>query len=140
MDYPMTYCVVMFSLLGGVLLKKMIRKYYLSFFYVITFIFSFLLLMLHFVFQSVGKYSVSFTQLSPALAVVFLSIILKDRKTIKNIKSHFLLDKNFVKWVLPSIAIPGLCVIVSSFICNREHCIWCSVFINIKCGEKFIFL
>lgn len=95
---------------------KLIHKHYLKSFYIITLIFSFLLLILHFVFQSVGKYSLSFTQLSPALAVVFISMILKDKLIIQDIKKHFLIDKNFVKWVIPAIAIPSICIIVSSFI------------------------
>lgn len=95
---------------------KTIRKYYLRSFYIITFIFSFLLLILHFVFQSVGKYSLSFTQLSPALAVVFISLILKDKKIINDIKSQFIIDKTLLNWVIPTIAIPSVCIIISSFV------------------------
>lgn len=97
-------------------MEKIIRKYYLRSFYIITFICSFFLLILHFIFQSVGKYSVSFTQLSPTLAVVFISLILKDKTIIKDIKNHFLIDKNFVKWVIPTMAIPSICIVASGFI------------------------
>jgi CAAX amino terminal protease family. len=97
-------------------MKKIIEKYYLSSFYIITFIFAIPLLMLHFIFQSVGKYSVSFTQLSPAFAVVFISIILKDRTDLRYIKSRLHFDLSIVKWVIPVIAIPGICIAVSGFI------------------------
>ncbi len=97
-------------------MEKAIRKYYLRSFYIITLIFSFLLLLLHFIFPNVGHYSVSFTQLSPAFAVVFISLILKDTTIIKDIKNRHIIDKNFVKWVIPTIAIPSICIIVSSFI------------------------
>lgn len=97
-------------------MEKIIRKYYLRSFYIITFIFSILLFTLHLVFQSVGKYSVSFTQLSPGLAVVFISLVLKDKTIIIDIKNNFRINKIDTKWILPAIAIPGVCIIVSSFI------------------------
>lgn len=93
-----------------------IRKYYLRSFYIITLIFSFLLLILHFVFQSVGEYSVSFTQLSPAFSVVFISLILKDKTIINDIKRHFLIDKTFVKLLIPTIAIPSISILISGII------------------------
>lgn len=95
---------------------KTIRKYYLRSYTIITFIFSILLLPLHFVFQSAGKYSISFTQLSPAFAVVFISLILKDKTSINDIKNHFRMNKKVVKWVIPAIAIPGIMIVISSFI------------------------
>lgn len=97
-------------------MEKIIRKYYLRSFYIFTLIFSILLLTLHFIFQSVGKYSVSFTQLSPALAVVFISFILKDKKIINDVKNHFHINKIVVKCMIPTIAIPSICIGVSSFI------------------------
>lgn len=97
-------------------MKKIIRKHKSTSFYIITFIFSILLLTLHFVFQSVGKYSVSFTQLAPALAVVFIWLILKDKTIISDIKKQFLVNKTAVKWMIPAIAVPGICIIVSSLI------------------------
>lgn len=97
-------------------MEKIIRKYYLRSFYIITFIFSILLFTLHFVFQSAAKYSISFTQLSPAIAVVFISLILKDKTSINDIKNHFYINKIVVKWMIPAIAIPGICIVVSSFI------------------------
>lgn len=97
-------------------MKKTIRKHYLTSFYIITLLFSILLLTLHFVFQSAGKYSVSFTQLSPALAVVFISLVLKDKTIIKEIKKHFRIDKVAVKWMIPAIAVPAICIVGSSFV------------------------
>ena len=97
-------------------MKKIIRSHYLTSFYIITLIFSILLLTLHFVFQSVGEYSVAFTQLAPALAVVFISLILKDKKIISDVKKQFHINTTAVKWVLPAIAVPGICIVVSSLI------------------------
>lgn len=97
-------------------MEKTILKYYLRSFYIITLVFSFLLLILHFIFQSVGKYSVSFTQLAPAFGVVFISLTLKDETIINDIKRHFFINRNFVKWLIPTIAIPSICIIVSSII------------------------
>jgi membrane protease YdiL (CAAX protease family) len=97
-------------------MDKIIRKNYIKSFYFITFIFSILLLTLHFVFQSAGNYSISFTQLSPALAVIFISLIIKDKTILIEIKNKFLLNKIVLKWLLPAIAIPGICIVVSSLI------------------------
>lgn len=97
-------------------MEKIIRKYYLRSFYIITLVFSALLLILHFIFKSAGEYSISFTQLSPALAVVFMSVILKDKTIIKDIKDHFHINKIVAKWLIPAIAIPGICIVASSFI------------------------
>ncbi|MFA5527757.1 MAG: type II CAAX endopeptidase family protein [Peptostreptococcales bacterium] len=97
-------------------MEKIVRKYYLRSFYIITLIFSILMLTLHFIFQSVGKYSVSFTQLSPTLAVVFISLILREKAIINNIKKHFHINTTVVKWLVPTIAIPSICIVVSSCI------------------------
>lgn len=97
-------------------MKELIRKHYLTSFYIITLLFSILLLTLHFVFESIGEYAVSFTQLSPALAVIFISIVLKDKTIINQIKKHFRIDKAAAKWMILAIAIPSICIIVSSFI------------------------
>lgn len=97
-------------------MEKIIRKYYLRSFYIIALIFSILLLPLHFVFPSVGKYSVSFTQLSPGLAVIFISMILKDKRITNDIKNHFHINKIVVKWMIATIAIPSICIAVSGFI------------------------
>lgn len=97
-------------------MEKIIRKYYLRSFYIITFIFSIVLFTLHLVFPSVGKYSVSFTQLSPAFAVVFISLILKDKSSINDISNHLYINKILLKWIIPAIAIPGLCIVISGII------------------------
>lgn len=81
-----------------------------------TFLFSILLLTLHFIFRSVGDYSVSFTQLAPVFAVVALSLLLKDKTIIRDIRNQFRVDKTAVKWLRPAIAVPAMCIIVSSFI------------------------
>lgn len=48
-----------------------------------------MLLTLHVVFQSVGKYGVSFTQLAPGLAVVFIALIMKDKTIINDRNVYF---------------------------------------------------
>lgn len=97
-------------------MKKLISKHYLKSFYVITLLFSIPLLALHFVFQDLGKYSVSLTQLAPALAVVAISIALRDRKIISDIGKKFFLDKTTLKWLIPVVLIPALCIVVSGLI------------------------
>jgi membrane protease YdiL (CAAX protease family) len=74
------------------------------------------LLTLHYVFQSAGDYSVSFTQLAPAFALAALIFLLKDKTIIKDIRNHFCVDKTVLKWLMPAIAVPALCIIFSSFI------------------------
>ena len=97
-------------------MEKLLRKYYLSSFYVITFLFSILLLTLHFIFRSAGNYSVSFTQLAPTLAVAALILLLKDKIIINDIRNHFRADKTVMKWLMPAIAVPAICIIMSSLI------------------------
>lgn len=77
-------------------MKKLIEKYYLSSFYIITLAFSMVLLTLHFVFKEIGKYSVSFTQFAPAFAVLFLVLILKDQSILLEIKSDSLWIHQFL--------------------------------------------
>lgn len=48
--------------------------------------------------------------------MVFISLILKDKTSINDIKNHFHINKIVVKWTIPAIAIPGICIVVSSFI------------------------
>lgn len=90
--------------------------HYISSFYITTFIFSFLLLTLHFVFKSVGNYSVSFTQLSPAFAVVFIALVLKDKTIFYEIKSRLCLKSPRIKWLIPAILIPAICIVASSLV------------------------
>lgn len=97
-------------------IKLVIQKYYITSFYIITFVFSILLLTLHFVFQSAGKYSVSFTQLAPAFAVISVSLILKDKSILPYIKSHLYFDLKDIKWIILVIAIPSISIAISSFI------------------------
>lgn len=75
-------------------MDKIIRKHYFKSFYIITLIFSFFLLLLHFLLPMVGNYSVSFTQWSPLLAVVFIALILKDKSIFNDIKKQITKNKN----------------------------------------------
>jgi len=97
-------------------MKKLIQKYYLSSFYIITLVFSMVLLTLHFQFKEVGKYAVSFTQFAPAFAVLFVSLILKDQSILLEIKKRFSLDSSVKKWLIPVIAIPSLSIAISGLI------------------------
>ena len=97
-------------------MKNFIKIHYLSSFYITTLIFSFLLLTLHFIFRSVGNYSVSFTQLSPAFAVVFIALISKDKTILSAIKNHLSFKGFNVKWIIPAILIPTICIVVSSLV------------------------
>lgn len=95
---------------------KIIRKYNLRTFYIITFIVSFLLLPLNFVFQSAGAYSVSFTQFAPALGVFLIALLLKDPTILQDLKNHLILNGTGLKWVIPAVAIPSSCILVTSLI------------------------
>lgn len=97
-------------------MKKLIRKYYLSSFYIITLVFSMVLLTLHFQFKEIGKYSVSFTQFAPAFAVLFVALILKDQSILLEIKKRFSFDSSMAKWLIPVIAIPGISIAISGLI------------------------
>ena len=97
-------------------MDKIIRKHYFKSFYIITLIFSFFLLLLHFLLPMVGNYSVSFTQWSPLLAVVFIALILKDKSIFNDIKKQIKKNKNNLKWLLPALMIPSVLIFISSII------------------------
>lgn len=97
-------------------MKKLIQKYYLSSFYVITFVFSMILLTLHFVFKEIGQYSVSFTQFAPAFAVLFVSLILRDQSIMLDIKKGFSIESSVLKWIIPVMAIPSISIMISSLV------------------------
>lgn len=105
-------------------MKTFIGKYYLISFYIFSLIFSLALLPLHFVFKNVGDYSVSFTQFSPTIAVLIISLMLKDKSIILNIKKHFRVDSLVIKWIIPAILIPGVCIFVSSYIMSFYEIIY----------------
>lgn len=48
--------------------------------------------------------------------MVFISLILKDKTSINDIKNHFHINKIVVMWTIPAIAIPSICIVVSNFI------------------------
>lgn len=97
-------------------MKSFIKRHYLSSFYITTFIFSFFLLTLHFVFKTVGNYSVSFTQLAPTFAVVFIAFVLKDKRILYEIKSRLSLQGSSVKWLIPSMILPAICIVTISLV------------------------
>lgn len=99
----------------GAFMEKIVRKYSLSAFYLLTLLLSAFLLPLHFIFQSAGEYALSFTQLSPALAVLLISFALRDKTIFSDIKSRFLLNRLTLKWALPALLIPFLCILISSW-------------------------
>ena len=97
-------------------MNKIIKKHYAGSFYIITFVLSFLLLTLHFVFKSVGNYSVSFTQLAPAMAVVLVAFISKDQRILPSIKSNLHWGRSNITWLIAAIVIPAICIMTSSFV------------------------
>ena len=97
-------------------MERVIRKYHLISFFIITLVFSMILLVLHFLFPSAGNYSVSFTQLSPAIAVGFISLVLKERDIIEKVRDKFFLNKAIIRWMLPAIVIPFILIAGSGMI------------------------
>ena len=112
-------------------MERIIRKYHLSSFFIITMVFSIVLFILHFIFPSAGNYSVSFTQLSPALTVGFISLVLNERNIIEKIKEKFFLNKSIIRWMIPAITIPFLLIAGSSMVLsffNVEFVPWTGSF------------
>jgi membrane protease YdiL (CAAX protease family) len=68
------------------------------------------------VFKSVGNYSVFFTQFAPVFAVAFIVILLKDKGIFYEIKNRFYLQGRSVKWLIPAIFIPVVCIVDSSLV------------------------
>lgn len=97
-------------------MERIIRKYHLTSFFISTMVFSILLFSLHLIFPTAGNYSISFTQLSPALAVGFISLVLKDRDIIEKIREKFYLNKSTIRWMIPAMTIPFLLIAGSSMI------------------------
>jgi len=79
-------------------------------------VFSILLFILHLIFPTAGNYSISFTQLSPAIAVGFISLVLNDRGIIEKIREKFSLNKSTIRWMIPAMMIPFLLIAGSSLI------------------------
>lgn len=104
----------------GVIMGEIISKYRLCSFYLATMIFSILLFVLHIVFPDVGKYSVSFTQLSPVLAVVFMAWVLKDREILGGIRRKLRLETLEIRWLIPAVAVPFICITISSAVLTLQ--------------------
>ena len=94
-------------------MKRAIERHSVATYFFITMILSGLLLPLHFIFQSVGNYSVSFTQFAPALAVVVLAVLMKDKVTIPRIIYSLRFHGDQIKWFGLAFLIPFICVAVS---------------------------
>lgn len=97
-------------------MKKLIQKYYLSSFYIITIVFSMILLTLHFVFREIGAYSVSFTQFAPAFSVLFVALVLKDQSILMEIKKRFSTNLCLKRWLISVIVIPSISIIICGII------------------------
>jgi len=53
--------------------------------------------------------------------------MLKSKEIIYDIKNKILIDKIFLKWVIPAISIPSVCIVGSSFImtyCRIDYVTW----------------
>lgn len=97
-------------------MQKIIKKFYLGSFYVITLLLSGLLLILHVVFKTAGRYSVSFPQLAPAFAVLVLAVILKDETELHKIKEYLSFRKISIEWIAVLLVLACVFIISSSLI------------------------
>lgn len=98
------------------MLNKTIREHYAGSYYIITFVLSFLFLTLHFVFKSVGNYSVSFTQLAPAGAVVLVAFLSKDKTILPSIRSNLRIGLSNMTWLIAATVVPAICIVTSSLV------------------------
>ncbi|HSP48348.1 MAG TPA: type II CAAX endopeptidase family protein [Clostridiaceae bacterium] len=78
--------------------------------------FSLIFLPLHFLFPGAGDFAVSFTQLGPLAAVLFLAFLLPDNGFLKQIRSSFSLRKVTWDWTALTIGLPGVMIAISAMI------------------------
>ena len=109
------------------MIKEMIQRHLVCTYYVITLVLSFFLLNFHFVFTTVGHYSVSFTQFAPGFAVLFIVVLLKDKVILHNMKHWFKMAKRSSERAIPFLFLPTILIISSSFflsILNIPYVSW----------------
>ncbi|WP_342431618.1 type II CAAX endopeptidase family protein [Neobacillus sp. FSL H8-0543] len=90
------------------------EKHRVASYFIITMLISVLLLPLHFVFQTVGNYSVSFTQFAPALAVGLFSVVTMGKIMMPRIIGSSHIHGDNLKWMGLAFLLPFLCIAVSS--------------------------
>ncbi len=93
----------------------MIENHISSSYFIVTFLLSGLLLIPQAVFPIAGNYSLVFPQLSPAIAVLLIVIITKNRELLKNIGSKLFFSKGLLKWFFAILSLIIISVLGTSF-------------------------
>lgn len=94
----------------------MVKKYSIPIWYFATLIFTGALLLLHFIWQSAGDYSISFTQFGPLFATLLLLKLKRDDTTALEIKNGFHFSTHNILWYVLSALIPIALTGISAFV------------------------
>jgi membrane protease YdiL (CAAX protease family) len=97
----------------------MIKKYNIAAWYLVTLIFTVVLLLPHLVWQSLGNYSVSLTQFGPLFATLLVIRFTQDESAKQAIKNGLLLSVQNTRWYLLSAFIPVAAVGVCALVLNE---------------------
>ena len=95
---------------------KNIQTNTMPFWYLATLIFTGALLLLHFIWENVGNYSVSFTQFGPLFATLLIIYITKDKASLAKIHNGMRINLHNYKWILLALALPFFVTGVSSVV------------------------
>jgi membrane protease YdiL (CAAX protease family) len=88
-------------------MKEVIKRHLVANFYIITFIFSGMMVLLNiFVFKDAQKYAVSFPQLAPGIVAVVFIGLLNGREEIGNLLRRFTVSGIDARWISLSIIVP----------------------------------
>jgi len=110
-----------------------IKKYNLPIWYLITLLFTGILLLPHFIWEEAGNYSVSFTQFGPFFATMLLIRLTRDNEVKDKIKNGLRFNTRGILWYVLSVVIPfGLtgisAFILAGFFDSRYHA-WNGTFV-----------
>jgi len=94
----------------------MIKRYNIPIWYFATLLFTGALLLPHFIWQSAGDYSISFTQFGSMFATLLLLWLSRDKNAASEIKSGLRLDSRYILWYVLSAASPFVLIGISSLI------------------------
>lgn len=105
-----------------------IKKHHILFWYLVTLIFTGMLLGLHFIWTDAGNYSISFTQLGPVFATLLFIYIYKDNNTLVRIKNGLHVRLSNIKWYLMTLVLPllmtGTSAIILSVVFDYQYYPW----------------
>ncbi len=87
-------------------MEKRMQKHIVFIWYLTTLIVTGGLLCLHFVWKSVGEYSVSFTQFGPMLATLLLLCITKDKLALSDLQNGLLFRRKYVVFYVAAAILP----------------------------------